>query len=67
MTLPRPADNCGECVTQERAITARPYLVRGDGPDGVRAYYRCGGCGHQWWTSWNTFGMEAEETGAGAA
>jgi hypothetical protein len=57
MSLPEPVDNCGECLTRESAVTCRPYLVQPDGDGGVRASYRCS-CGHRWWTSWNTRGME---------
>jgi hypothetical protein len=46
-----PADNCGACVTPERAVTVQPYLAQPDGAQGVRAYYRCE-CGHRWWTAW---------------
>ena len=44
MSLPRPADNCGNCVSAECALTITPHLVRRDVNDGVRAYYRCDGC-----------------------
>lgn len=50
--LPRPVDGCGKCVTVKRTVIAEPYIVRADGGDGMRAYYRCSNCGHQWWTSW---------------
>jgi hypothetical protein len=59
MTLLSPPDNCGQCVTHERAITCQPWRVQPAGKDGVRAYYHCGNCGHRWWTSWDTRGMEA--------
>jgi hypothetical protein len=69
MTLPRPADGCGNCITEERSVIVQPYIVRADnsGGEGVRAYYRCPGCGHQWWPSWDTRGMEAEQSQGGAA
>ena len=51
MRAPAPADGCGNCVTPDRTVLARPYLVQEDG-DGIRAYYRCAGCGHRWWTCW---------------
>ena len=38
-----------------------PYLVQEIDPDELRAYYRCGDCGHRWWTSWDTRGMEVAE------
>jgi hypothetical protein len=48
-----PTDNCGMCVTEERAITVHPHRVTVDGDGtGVRAWYRCPGCGHRWWTGW---------------
>ena len=46
------ADSCESCLTPEWSVPARPYLVQPDGEHGVRAYYRCSGCGHRWWTSW---------------
>jgi hypothetical protein len=46
-------DNCGNCVTEDAAVTACPVLVSAR-PDGqVKATYRCPGCGHRWETSWN--------------
>ena len=55
MRLPEPVDNCGQCLTPERAIPVRPYLVQEDvEPDGIRAYCRCGDCGHRWFTGWDT-------------
>lgn len=65
--LPRPADGCGNCITVKRSVIVRPYIVRPDGGEGVRAYYRCPSCGHQWWTSWLTRGMDAEQFGADGA
>lgn len=61
MRLPRPVDNCGHCLTPERAVPVDPYLVQEIDPDELRAYYRCGDCGHRWWTSWDTRGMEVAE------
>lgn len=62
-------DNCGECVTPEHAATARPYLLEPDGESGTRAYYRCGTCGHRWWTSWmvGTEGLSATHDPRSAA
>lgn len=63
-----PADNCGECVTYERSVTAHPYFVRADGDDGVRASYQCANCGHRWYTSWGLSPEQMAEYGwAGAA
>ena len=52
--LPRPADDCGECVTDERAVPASPYAVALDADgEGIRASYRCAECGHWWRTGWS--------------
>lgn len=65
--LPRPGDGCGKCIALERSVTVQPYLVRADGPASIRAYYRCGNCGHQWWTSWSARYLEARQSAGGAA
>jgi hypothetical protein len=65
--LPRPADGCGKCIAGERSVVVRPYIVRPDGEEGVRAYYRCPNCGHQWWTSWLTAYLAAEQFGSDGA
>jgi hypothetical protein len=60
-SLPRPEDGCENCITAERSVIARPYIVRPDGPEGIRAHYRCGNCGYQWQTGWNLQLLEAEQ------
>jgi hypothetical protein len=52
MTIPGPSDNCGNCVTQERAVTVAPSSVRFAADHSFRADYRCPSCGHAWFTSW---------------
>lgn len=61
------ADNCGNCVTEERAVSVRPYLVEPAGEIGTRAYYRCQECGHRWLTSWNEDAMPEIAEGPDAA
>lgn len=48
----RPVDNCGNCVTVERAVTVQPRSVAPQS-GGIRASYQCPGCGHQWQTCWH--------------
>lgn len=75
MTALTPVDNCGRCLTAERAVTCHPLEVEiTDGGTGVRAWYRCKGCGHRWWTSWSIdalalpcTGCDECRPGAGAA
>ena len=69
MILPRPADNCGECLTGERAVTALPFRVVLDGDGvGITAHYRCPECRHRWRTGWLLSALGVTGTGsAGAA
>ena len=49
-----PADNCGNCVTEECSEVVRPYGFQiNDDTGEVRAWYCCPGCRHRWWTSWD--------------
>lgn len=52
MTITGPADNCGSCLTADCAVSVTPYAVAPVGSDAIRAWYRCPGCGHGWFTSW---------------
>lgn len=62
-----PADNCGNCVTPEAAVTVRPYLTEPESPGAVRSHYRCE-CGHSWQASRILSDEEMGEYGlAGAA
>lgn len=42
-------DNCPECVT---AVLCPPLTVHADGPDGVKAHYRCPRCLYSWFVGW---------------
>jgi hypothetical protein len=54
-----PADTCGTLLTAACEIPAAPYAVEAMDAESVRAWYRCGGCGHGWFTGYI---LGAEET-----
>lgn len=64
-----PVDNCGSCLTPACAVPVAPYAILPVSDDAVRAWYRCLGCGHGWFTS-RILGAEETErvlSQAGAA
>ena len=62
-----PADNCGNCLTPDSAVTVPPYLTEPEGQGAVRSYYRCFVCGFRWHTSRLLSDEELAEFRTGAA
>lgn len=58
--LPRPADGCPKCITEERLVVADPYAVEAVDSESIRAFYRCPGCDYHWWTGWLTSWLDAD-------
>lgn len=62
-------DTCGTCLTAACAIPVAPYAIARVSVVAIRAWYRCRGCGHSWFTS-RILGAEETErvlSQAGAA
>jgi hypothetical protein len=57
--MTEPTDSCGTFLTAECVVPVPPYAVQPEGTESVRAWYRCGGCGHGWFTGYI---LGAEET-----
>lgn len=60
MSLLLPTDNCGNCLTAARSVTARADAATTCGSE-IRAAYHCPECGHRWNTSWLVSALDASQ------